>query len=308
MKKVMKYLLVLVMAFGVFNFVGENNKASAATFNWPSEGTITAGYKDPDYLSQFGRVHYGIDIAKSGTVNISASAAGVVTRSYYSSSYGHTVFIKHNIGGQTYETVYAHLRSASSLDVGDSVSQGQFIGYMGSTGLSTGQHLHFELHKGLWNSSKSNSVDPLDYLGETLGGTPPAGDPANNPSNGSYAYVKVDYVEGYGVNLYNNDGEYAGKANHGVVFSVYGEKPGYYSVGAGKWLPKEYAIYKPFKVHSAYPEGWGVNVYKAPDGAHYMGKLEYRDYDAKEYRDGYFKLDDDTWVRSKSVIVTKPKY
>ena len=55
-------------------------------------------------------MHHGLDIAASGTVPVVAAAEGVITRSYYSTSYGNVVFISHNINGQTYTTVYAHLK------------------------------------------------------------------------------------------------------------------------------------------------------------------------------------------------------
>ena len=51
-----------------------------------------------------------------------------------------------------------------SVSAGQVVSKGQQVGYMGNTGHSYGQHLHFELHKGAWNAAKSNAVNPLNYL------------------------------------------------------------------------------------------------------------------------------------------------
>ncbi|MFC9539501.1 M23 family metallopeptidase [Lysinibacillus sp. NPDC056959] len=71
-----------------------------------------------------------------------AAAAGFVTQSYYSSSFGEVIFISHNINGLTYEALY--MRSGSrAVKVGDKVNAGQFIGYIGTTGNSTDQHLHF---------------------------------------------------------------------------------------------------------------------------------------------------------------------
>ena len=113
--------------------------------------------------------HFGVDIALPGNVSIKAAADGVVSRSYYSTSYGEVIFIVHNINGQTYETVYAHMRSGSrKFKEGAKVKQGDVLGYMGSTGDSTGQHLHFEIHKGRWNINKTNAVNPLDYIGKDL--------------------------------------------------------------------------------------------------------------------------------------------
>lgn len=72
--------------------------------------------------------------------------------------------IVHTINGQTWETVYAHMRAGSHrVSVGQQVKQGQVTGIMGNTGHSTGQHLHFELHKGRWNINKTNAVD-LNYI------------------------------------------------------------------------------------------------------------------------------------------------
>ena len=122
-----------------------------------------AGYVSSRFGSRWGRNHNGIDIAKSGTVPVVASAAGVVSRANYSSSYGNVVYINHYIDGQVYTTVYAHLRSMN-VSAGQSVKKGQQIGLMGNTGRSFGQHLHFELYVGGWTASKSNVVDPMKYL------------------------------------------------------------------------------------------------------------------------------------------------
>lgn len=131
---------------------------NAGGFIWP-----TAGYVSSKFGPRDGRLHAGIDIAKKGTVPVYAAASGTVIRAYYSSSYGNVVFISHNINGQVYTTVYAHL-SSLGVSSGQRVSQGQFVGYMGNTGRSFGQHLHFEVHKGPWNASKSNAINPLSVL------------------------------------------------------------------------------------------------------------------------------------------------
>ncbi len=122
-----------------------------------------AGYVSSGFGGRWGRNHNGIDIAKSGTVPVVASAAGVVTRSNYSSSYGNVIYLSHYIDGQVYTTVYAHL-SSRNVSEGQSVSKGQQIGIMGNTGNSYGQHLHFELYVGEWTASKKNAVNPLNYL------------------------------------------------------------------------------------------------------------------------------------------------
>ncbi|WP_309091158.1 peptidoglycan DD-metalloendopeptidase family protein [Domibacillus sp.] len=126
-------------------------------FMRPAEGTFTSGYG----IRSLGD-HKGIDIANSESVPIVAAADGVVSRSYYSDSYGNAIFISHSINGQIYTTVYAHL--SERVVQGGSVSKGQVIGYMGNTGRSYGQHLHFEIHKGPWTLGKENAVDPAQYI------------------------------------------------------------------------------------------------------------------------------------------------
>ncbi|WP_408007787.1 murein hydrolase activator EnvC family protein [Pseudalkalibacillus sp. A8] len=124
----------------------------------PSDGYFTSGFGQ-----RWGRMHPGIDIARGGTVPVVASASGTVIKSYYSSSYGNVIFIAHYLNGQTYTTVYAHLRERH-VGNGASVKKGKSIGIMGNTGRSTGQHLHFEIHKGQWNSSKSNAINPRKFF------------------------------------------------------------------------------------------------------------------------------------------------
>ncbi|PAD20710.1 murein hydrolase activator EnvC family protein [Terribacillus saccharophilus] len=133
--------------------------ASSGDFITPAPGSITSGFGP-----RWGTFHYGIDIAKRGSnVPIWAAASGTVSQAYYSSSYGNVIFVSHSIDGKTYTTVYAHLTSMQ-VSAGQRVSQGQQIGTMGNTGMSQGQHLHFELHTGPWNGSKSNAVNPIPYL------------------------------------------------------------------------------------------------------------------------------------------------
>ena len=135
-----------------------------ATFIYPTKVTrITSKFRDTR------KNHHGVDFAQAGTHEIYAVADGEVRVSHRSDSYGEVVYIVHKLNGDTWETVYAHLREGSRrVKAGDKVKQGQVIGIMGNTGDSTGQHLHFELHKGLWNMQKSNAVDPLKYLGKDL--------------------------------------------------------------------------------------------------------------------------------------------
>ncbi|MDM5361236.1 murein hydrolase activator EnvC [Peribacillus sp. RS7] len=138
--------------------VSQAPAVSSGTFTRPS-----AGYVSSTMGERWNKQHAGIDIAASGTVPVVAAADGVVSRSYFSSTYGNVVFVTHSISGQQWTTVYAHLSSRQAGE-GSVVAKGQQIGIMGNTGHSYGQHLHFELHKGAWNYSKSNAVNPLNYI------------------------------------------------------------------------------------------------------------------------------------------------
>ncbi|MEI4831183.1 SH3 domain-containing protein [Bacillus sp. FJAT-53711] len=129
-----------------------------AVFKYPTQGNVSSTFD-----VRWGQMHYGVDFAATGNVPIQAAAPGTVVKSYYSTSYGNVVFVAHYINGNLYTTVYAHM-SNRAVKVGDKVATGQLLGYMGNTGHSTGQHLHFELHNGEWNFEKTNAVNPLPYL------------------------------------------------------------------------------------------------------------------------------------------------
>lgn len=141
-------------------------KGENEMFLKPCQGRITSPF-GKDTLNGKVRDHFGIDLAEKGSIPIHAAEDGIVSKSYVSSSYGEVIFIVHEIDGQTWETVYAHMRAGTRGYVeGQKVKRGDIIGYMGSTGYSTGQHLHFELHKGRWNINKTNAVNPTKYFGE----------------------------------------------------------------------------------------------------------------------------------------------
>ena len=103
-------------------------------------------------------LHRGQDIAGSGA--ISAAQTGTVVTATYHASFGYYVVINHGtINGVTVETLYAHMQPGLLVAPGQTVSQGQQIGIMGTTGDSTGVHLHFEVHE------NGGLVDPLNYIG-----------------------------------------------------------------------------------------------------------------------------------------------
>lgn len=100
------------------------------------------------------RPHSGIDISANTGATIVAADSGTVSVATYSDSYGNYVTIYHSNG--TY-TLYAHM-SSLAVSAGQSVSQGDTIGYAGSTGWATGPHLHFEIR------ANGGTVDPLAYF------------------------------------------------------------------------------------------------------------------------------------------------
>lgn len=119
-------------------------------FRWPlNSGRIT------DYFGRYrlGSRHRGVDIGAPRGTAIYAAASGTVTTSSFNSSYGNYVVIEHSNG---YSTLYAH---ASSLQarVGQQVSKGELIARVGSTGVSTGNHLHFEVRR------YGTPINPLQF-------------------------------------------------------------------------------------------------------------------------------------------------
>jgi murein DD-endopeptidase MepM/ murein hydrolase activator NlpD len=104
---------------------------------WPTWGKITSLFGE----RRGGYRHKGLDIANKTGINIHATASGVVIFSGWHGGYGRKVMIYHGFG---YTTVYAHL-SRIYVDVGDEVAKDDIIGTMGSSGNSTGTHLHYEV-------------------------------------------------------------------------------------------------------------------------------------------------------------------
>ena len=131
--------------------------AAAGSYSWPcaSSTYITSkfGYRiHPIFQTQ--KYHSGVDIAANSGEPITAAAGGTITIAEYSSSYGNYVVIYHSDGTTT---LYAHM-SSMAVSAGQTVSKGDVIGYVGSTGNSTGPHLHFEVRV------NGSCVDPLQYF------------------------------------------------------------------------------------------------------------------------------------------------
>lgn len=122
----------------------KNSKGIVAGFGW----RIHPIYKTPEF-------HTGIDIAAPEGTPIYATGDGVVeTADNHAQGYGNHVVINHGFG---YETLYAHM-SRMAVSVGEKVKRGQIIGYVGCTGLCTGDHVHYEVIK------DGIKVNPIDYF------------------------------------------------------------------------------------------------------------------------------------------------
>ena len=114
-------------------------------------------------VSGVNKLHAGIDFAAPAGTPIYAAASGYVQVAGWSSGgYGNYVIIYHGkmSDGTAYSTLYGHMRSVATT-AGKYVKQGELIGYVGSTGNSTGNHLHLEVWKG---GSKANAVNPRSYI------------------------------------------------------------------------------------------------------------------------------------------------
>lgn len=98
------------------------------------------GYRQDPFTGKF-KMHRGIDIASAAGTKVVASGSGMVTKCARTRSYGNYVIVKHR---KNVKTLYAHLL-ALVVKEGDSVRQGQVVGYVGKSGRATGYHLHFEI-------------------------------------------------------------------------------------------------------------------------------------------------------------------
>jgi murein DD-endopeptidase MepM/ murein hydrolase activator NlpD len=123
----------------------------SSTMIWPSQGTFTSGYG-----WRWGRMHKGIDIANNvGTPIVAAARGRVSFAGWHDGGYGYFVEIVHDDGSKTR---YGH-NSTLLVREGQLVEQGQVISQMGSTGRSTGPHLHFEVHP-----AGEGAMNPLQFL------------------------------------------------------------------------------------------------------------------------------------------------
>ncbi|MDD6188198.1 MAG: peptidoglycan DD-metalloendopeptidase family protein [Clostridiales bacterium] len=133
---------------------GTGQRLSTGTYIWPTEGTLSSyyGYRNVEIGSTY---HRGLDIAAYTGTDIYAADGGTVIYSGEFGGYGYMLQIEHDNGDITY---YAHC-SKLLKKCGDTVKQGELIAYVGSTGVASGSHLHFEVHPG-----GGDAIDPLTVL------------------------------------------------------------------------------------------------------------------------------------------------
>jgi murein DD-endopeptidase MepM/ murein hydrolase activator NlpD len=144
----------LTATLAATGLAGTATAAQAASTGWahPMPGSETTSCFGP----RWGTQHAGLDLAAAeGTPVYAVGAGTVVDSGWLYSGYGISVLVDHGDGTLTH---YAHLREAL-VSAGDAVTAGQQIGGEGSTGDSTGPHLHFEVHAGMWNQ-----IDPGPWM------------------------------------------------------------------------------------------------------------------------------------------------
>jgi murein DD-endopeptidase MepM/ murein hydrolase activator NlpD len=124
-------------------------RSGSGVLGWPVSGPVTSGFG-----LRWGRMHEGIDIAVGIGTTVHAAAAGTVIYAGWMGGYGNLVVVDH---GNGLSTAYAH-NSSLAVTVGQSVAAGDVVSYSGSTGHSTGPHVHFEVRV------DGSAVDPLGYL------------------------------------------------------------------------------------------------------------------------------------------------
>jgi murein DD-endopeptidase MepM/ murein hydrolase activator NlpD len=134
---------------------GGSTGTGSGSLSWPVSGPVTSpfGWRIHPILG-YKKFHTGIDIGVGYGVPIHSAAAGTVIYATWMGGYGNVIIVDH---GNGLSTLYAH-QSSLAVGSGARVARGQTIGYVGSTGFSTGPHLHFEVRV------NGNPVDPMGYL------------------------------------------------------------------------------------------------------------------------------------------------
>jgi murein DD-endopeptidase MepM/ murein hydrolase activator NlpD len=131
---------------------------------WPVNGRLMDGFgKRSDPFSGEGEMHKGVDISAPQGTPVKAAADGIVLFAAWNGGYGRCVIIDH---GNNYQTLYGHLSRIDAIE-GQEIRQGEVLGQVGTSGHSTGAHLHYEVHVG------STPVNPYRFLARASGLTAP---------------------------------------------------------------------------------------------------------------------------------------
>jgi murein DD-endopeptidase MepM/ murein hydrolase activator NlpD len=141
----------------ILRLQGKGGSIGTGTYTWPAPGyrNITSSYGMRYHpILKVNKLHTGIDIGAPSGAKIVAADSGTVIYSGWLGAYGNAIIIDHGAG---ISTLYGH-QSARLVSVGAKVTKGQTIGKVGSTGWSTGPHLHFEVRK------NGNPINPRSYV------------------------------------------------------------------------------------------------------------------------------------------------
>ena len=317
--------LKFAVVFGLMGtlFMGGNpSGADAASSNLitPTEGRVSS-----EYGPRWGTFHHGIDYANVRGTSVAASADGVVTRAAggcgegnqsCNGGFGNVIYVKHTMSsGEVYTTVYGHL-SSINVQTGQQVSQGQVIGEIGSTGNSTGPHLHFEVHEGNFSRTPSNSINPRYVLNGEYTATKSATTSNTNttattnkvvkhvnPSSGIGEATSI-YQDGYGINMYDKpNGNYVGQITKKMAYKVHREQDGWLNLGGNQWVKAEHMTFERYTASSKYRSDYAVNLYSAPNGS-YKGRI-YSPTSYKVYQrvNGWVDLGDNQWVKEEHLNI-----
>ena len=166
-----------------------------------TEGTPTTDKygQRTDPISGEQAFHAGLDFAGDTNDPIYATMSGtVMVAEFNNGGLGNVIWIKHD--NDNYFSAYAHLESFN-VSAGDKVTKGQRIGGMGTTGYSTGVHLHFVIATVLWGNNASNTIDPEVYLATPQGGGGDSSSPSR-PVQDNSDKTQHQYAEGHAEMIY----------------------------------------------------------------------------------------------------------
>lgn len=157
---VTSYAELLRLKYGNRNFSYSTTGTGAVRWPFPYAVPISSGFGERVAPCRWcSSYHQGIDFNPGAGTPIFAIADGIVLQAEFSGGFGQHALIEHTINGQRVVSVYAHMTGGSSpLVVGQTVEAGDFVGTVGSTGTSTGAHLHFEIR------IDDIPIDPFDWL------------------------------------------------------------------------------------------------------------------------------------------------